>query len=116
VGALSSLLAGRPHFGRLRLWSFPRPEEFVSLCGHESPVTSVVFSPDNRLLATVGRDKTVRLWDVATGERRATSPRHDRNVLLVGLTAEGRTLLTCDTSGIVRHWDVTGLHAISGQE
>ena len=43
-------------------------------------VLGVAFSPDGRLLATAGADKTVRLWDPATGEHRRTLTGHDGSV------------------------------------
>ncbi|MCI0550942.1 MAG: WD40 repeat domain-containing protein, partial [Anaerolineae bacterium] len=36
--------------------------------GHSAQVKDVMFTPDGRLLISVGYDKTIRLWDVARGE------------------------------------------------
>jgi WD40 repeat protein len=67
----------------------------------------MAFSPDGRLLATAGRDKTVQLWDVATGTQRASASGHEGQVRSVAFTPDGGTLLTCDRDGTVRLWDVT---------
>lgn len=42
--------------------------ESQTLMGHGDRTTSVMFSPDGKLLASGSYDGTVRIWDVTTGE------------------------------------------------
>jgi RNA polymerase sigma factor (sigma-70 family) len=44
-------------------------KELRQLRGHADKVTSLVFSPDGKRLASSGKDKAVLLWDVASGKQ-----------------------------------------------
>jgi RNA polymerase sigma factor (sigma-70 family) len=52
----------------VRLWDAATGAKLRDLKGHgNSEVERIAFSPDGKLLATGGRDRTIRLWDPATG-------------------------------------------------
>ena len=65
----------------------------------------MAFSPDGRLLATAGGDKTARLWDPATGKHLRTLTGHAYSVDGVAFSPDGRLLATASVDGMARLWD-----------
>jgi WD40 repeat protein len=78
-----------------------------TLEGHNAPVTSVAFRPDNKMLASASGDKTIRLWDPTTGQCLQTLEGHNTWVHSVVFRPDNKILASASRDMTIRLWDST---------
>ncbi|KUO02529.1 hypothetical protein AQJ67_21460 [Streptomyces caeruleatus] len=90
----------------VRLWDVATGKPRKTIDFPDRSLSSSVFSPDGRTVATRSDDRTVRLWDVATGKPRVVLTADTGKVLSVVFSPDSRTLATGSDDGSLRSWDV----------
>ena len=82
-----------------------------TLTGHTGPVSSMVFAPDGRTLATADRGGTVLLWDLTDRAQPrslgAPPTGHTGSVSSMVFAPDSRTLVSTGVNGTVLLWDLT---------
>jgi WD40 repeat protein len=90
----------------VHLWDVAGKKDLPPLKGHKGTVLDIAFSPQGKLLASGGRDKTFRLWDVGTAKEVGRIPTEGEDEWrLVGFAADGKTLMYAG-GGALHFWDV----------
>ena len=70
------------------------------------PIDHLSISPDNRLLATAGKDKIARLWNIADCNMPAELEGHTRPIKGAAWSPDSKTLATISGDKTARLWDV----------
>ncbi len=83
--------------------------ERVMRDGHAAAARRAAFSPDGRLLVSVGEDNKVIVWDFARRERLATFNDHTDWVTSVAFSPDGKWFATASYDKTVIVWDAARL-------
>ena len=69
-------------------------------------VSSLAFTPDNKLLATGDKSGKIYLWQVADGKKLLTWEGHTNIVRTMKFTADGQTLVSIGVDKTVKFWNL----------
>lgn len=75
--------------------------------GHEKPIETLAFHPNNWLFASGSRDGTVGLWNAAKGIGNVRINASTRPIAAVGFSPDGSILAAGGQDKLIRLWDVT---------
>ena len=81
--------------------------EIQTFKGHSDSVSSVVFSPDGKTIATSSWDNTVKLWNLE-GKEIQTFKGHNDGVLRLVFSPDGKTIATSSRDKTVKLWNLEG--------
>ena len=92
--------------GGIEVFDETSGRRLCELVGHEGAVRALAWNTDEKLLASVGADKTLRLWSIPQGDSVAVI-QHDAVILTVRWTVDSAKLTTFDNTGKIVQWDAS---------
>ena len=90
----------------LKLLDAHNGECFKILKGHYRNITSVKFSPDNKIIASADSYGEVKLWDVATGNCLKTIDDFSRGIECVCFSPDNKYLACGEEWSSIKIWDM----------
>lgn len=103
---VGGVLSRRDMLGaRQRTEFLPRAPAKLSLTGHRSPITCVLFHPVFSVLVSGSEDASVKVWDFETGEYERTLKGHTNPVQALAFNVPGSLLASTSTDLSIKIWD-----------
>ena len=91
----------------IRLWDTSTDTIKSVFEGHQRYITTLVFSPDGKQLASASADQTIRLWNVDSGAVAQTFNLPQRtDWVALAYSPDGKTLASGSDSGEIYLWDI----------
>ncbi len=91
----------------VKLWSIPEAKMLRTIPGHQGVVTSVAFSPDGKLLASVDYQNAIKLWRIQDGRELWTFQEQGETVQHVLFSQDNKWLASSSMDRNITLWDLT---------
>jgi WD40 repeat protein len=102
------LITAGPAQGSIQVWDTGTWKPHVLMRGHTAWIETLALSPDGRMLASGGYDRTIRLWDTVAWGPAADSvlPSNAGAVTRLTFSPDGMTLAIGTFDGVIKLWNV----------
>jgi WD40 repeat protein len=80
-------------------------------------IYSVAISPDGKMMASGGEDKTIKLWEVSSGKLLRNFMGHSERIKTIAFSPDGQLIASGDDDNTIRVWNIgTGkeLYTLTG--
>jgi WD40 repeat protein len=74
------------------------------LQGNGQAVTTIAFSPDDKLIASAGLDSTVKVWNIVTGTLVRTYTGHKGPIWGVEFSQDGKWIASASSDMTAKIW------------
>jgi WD40 repeat protein len=104
----SCFATGAEH-GKISLWNLKTGEWIRTIQAHQSPVLTLAFSSDGRMLASGGQNSTIKLWDLDSGTEQPVyviPHAHLSQVLSLAISSQTQTLISSGADRTIKLWDL----------
>ncbi len=91
-----------------------RGQRLLTLSGHVSPVISVAFSPNARMIASGSFDKSVKIWDANNGQLLRSLTGDTDAVSSLAFSPDGKWLASGSLDRTIFIWDANSGQSIRG--
>ena len=93
---------------------FSQYKTAFKLKGHKEDISSLVFSPDGKMLLSGSDDGTIRAWDTTTGGQKYICPGHVKKISDIAASDNGNTLFSIHSrEDQLIKWDINTGHPLS---